>query len=436
MYAPGDSSGTYSGIQDCNIHVTDINIEGARLICIAQFGEIACDDATVLAIATDLAAGMAREEVTEWVEDIQGTTDVSATRWYQDADGDGYGDPNIFLDVDIQPINYIPDSTDCNDTNSFVHPGSPEACDSVDNNCNGVNDENCGYLNMTGYWNLHHTTTGTTEGCGPFTCVGNGVMQVLQQSTTMPASFTIIDYSGTQDCGTGPIPFNGSGNGTVDAQGNVSIDGLGFSSDCTGNIQAQGSSDGRTMNLSFTEANISCPDPCGVGSEDGSFSGTNNEIITNGSFEYGPAVSTITVLYAGSTDIIGWVVVQGSIDYIGTYWIPSDGLRSLDLNGNYPGSIAQTFSTTPGVTYQVTFDMAGNPVGGSTIKQMRVTAANDSADFSFDITGKSLSEMGWVNYTWEFTATDSVTTLQFLSLEPYNAYGPALDNVSVVKQPS
>lgn len=32
---------------------------------------------------------------------------------------------------------------DCNDTNPTVWPGAPEACDSVDNNCNGFADEDC-----------------------------------------------------------------------------------------------------------------------------------------------------------------------------------------------------------------------------------------------------------------------------------------------------
>jgi len=79
----------------------------------------------------------------------------------------------------------------------------------------------------------------------------------------------------------------------------------------------------------------------------------------------------------------------------------------------------------------VTFDLAGNPDGNPTIKEMRVSAGGSSADFSFDTTGKSRSNMGWVSNSWDFTATGTTTTLSFLNLVD-TPYGPALDNVSVI----
>ncbi len=65
---------------------------------------------------------------------------------------------------------------------------------------------------------------------------------------------------------------------------------------------------------------------------------------------------------------------------------------------------------------------------------MRVEAAGQSADFSFDTTGKTLQNMGWQNFSWEFIATSSQTKLEFYSLstESTNAnYGLVLDNISV-----
>ncbi|WP_375329225.1 choice-of-anchor C family protein [Microcystis sp. BLCC-F210] len=159
-------------------------------------------------------------------------------------------------------------------------------------------------------------------------------------------------------------------------------------------------------------------------------------LVQNGSFEtanVNPGASFIG-LGAGSTAITGWTVSQGSIDYIGALWQASNGSRSLDLSGENAGGIKQTFNTTVGKTYRVTFDLAGNPNTSPTIKQMRISAAGSSANFSFDITGKSTTNMGWLSKSWDFTANSTTTTLEFISLTNSFA-GPALDNVSVIAVP-
>jgi choice-of-anchor C domain-containing protein len=160
-------------------------------------------------------------------------------------------------------------------------------------------------------------------------------------------------------------------------------------------------------------------------------------IIQNGSFEYGTdsPVSGFRTLGAGSGDLSGWTVGYRSIDWIGSYWQPFDGARSLDLNGNARGRIAQTFSTTPGTAYRVTFALAGNPDGGDPVKDLIVTALGiGSRNYSFDTTGKSRSAMGWVMEEFNFTATGNLTTLIFASGER-GPYGPALDKVEAAPVP-
>ncbi|CCI31578.1 choice-of-anchor C family PEP-CTERM protein [Microcystis sp. T1-4] len=155
-------------------------------------------------------------------------------------------------------------------------------------------------------------------------------------------------------------------------------------------------------------------------------------LIQNGSFENGGDPGVFQTINAGSTVITGWTVSQGSIDYIGTLWQASNGSRSLDLAaGASPGGIKQTFNTTVGGTYRVTFDLAGNPNASPIIKDMRVSAGGSSADFSFDTTGKSNSNMGWLSKSWDFTANSTTTTLEFIDLTNSIA-GSALDNVSVI----
>jgi len=154
----------------------------------------------------------------------------------------------------------------------------------------------------------------------------------------------------------------------------------------------------------------------------------------NGSFETGPNPSGFTTLGAGNTSITGWTVGGVNIDYIGTYWQPADGGRSIDLNGGGAGSIFQTFDTIIGVNYQVVFALAGNPDGPPPIKTGTVSAALSSQNFSFDVTGDSRSNMGWVDTTFYFQAVAASTTLTFSSTIT-GFYGPALDNVRVSAVP-
>ena len=172
--------------------------------------------------------------------------------------------------------------------------------------------------------------------------------------------------------------------------------------------------------------------------------------IANGSFEIGPDPGTsFVILYPGDTSIQGWLVVgSNSIDYNGELqWMASDGNRSLDLSGSPgPGAIEQTFSTVVNETYKVLFDLAGNPDNdprwpSPAIKQMRATVSSASQtisnDFTFDATGRTFDDMGWVTQSFIFTAADSATTLRFASLTD-GAFGPTLDNVriSTVPEPS
>jgi hypothetical protein len=61
--------------------------------------------------------------------------------FYRDADGDGFGNPNVTTTGCTPPAGYVISNTDCNDSDAAVGPNATEVCDGKDNNCNGQTDE-------------------------------------------------------------------------------------------------------------------------------------------------------------------------------------------------------------------------------------------------------------------------------------------------------
>jgi choice-of-anchor C domain-containing protein len=158
--------------------------------------------------------------------------------------------------------------------------------------------------------------------------------------------------------------------------------------------------------------------------------------FTNGGFESStcdPAAGSYNTQSSGSTCIAGWTVGNNGLDYINGYWVASEGTHSLDMNGSGGvGSIQQSFDVNNGHTYQVSFDLSGNP-GDQGVKSMDVNVGGGTSSFTFDSAGTSTANMGWVTHSFTFdTGLSSSETLQFLSTTNNCCFGPALDNVVVV----
>ncbi len=86
------------------------------------------------------------EELCNTLDDnCNGSVDESVqTVFYEDADGDSYGNALITTLACAVPAGFSADSTDCNDhaeTGAFIYPNAAETCNETDDDCDGQLDE-------------------------------------------------------------------------------------------------------------------------------------------------------------------------------------------------------------------------------------------------------------------------------------------------------
>ena len=174
----------------------------------------------------------------------------------------------------------------------------------------------------------------------------------------------------------------------------------------------------------------------------------DSSVVTDGSLDanfggfiryFGPPTNTT------NTEITGWTIsgqngsIPNNVDLVHTFFYPSftgtPGSNSLDLEGaiGASGVISQSFATTPGDTYTLSFEFANNPQPGpasSGTANVLVTGTGTLLNQNVTHTGSLFTNMNYTLFSQNFVANSATTKLQFEALTS-SGFGIALDAVSV-----
>ncbi len=133
FFRDGDSDGFGTGVAKCLCTAT------------GQFKAVKsgdCNDAN-----TDVNPGVAETCATPYDDNCDGSANdqgaIGCTNFYTDIDQDGYGTSPFTCQCLPSGLLTASKPGDCNDANANVNPGSPEKCNNLDDNCNGLIDEGC-----------------------------------------------------------------------------------------------------------------------------------------------------------------------------------------------------------------------------------------------------------------------------------------------------
>jgi len=162
--------------------------------------------------------------------------------------------------------------------------------------------------------------------------------------------------------------------------------------------------------------------------------------IANGGFEEPITPTFLEVVAPNSTTITGWTVAAGTVDVVNAAGNGFDigpaaaGAQYLDLNGTNAGTISQSFSTTPGGTYELSFAYANN-YDPPTSLTAQVTLSDSSGTLlstSVSHSDSTAGNLNWTGFNQLFTARGLSTTLTFASQNTGNG-GIFLDAISVIQ---
>ncbi|HJT79727.1 MAG TPA: DUF642 domain-containing protein [Chthoniobacterales bacterium] len=178
--------------------------------------------------------------------------------------------------------------------------------------------------------------------------------------------------------------------------------------------------------------------------------GLYDVIVSNGSGTANSSPATLTVITPGvfsngsfESDYAAWTVTGNQQVVSGSPFSATDGTKTVAFNvGNQPpnGTLSQSFTTTVGHTYTLTFDAGAFSLVNLSEMRMQVKLqgqgqANPALNRTISVNAPA-NGTRYVPQSFIFVADSGTTTLTFTDISPSTANADLmLDNVKVTEQP-
>ena len=310
------------------------------------------------------------------IDDADTSVDpTTGTTWYTDADSDGFGDATTGAWACDATTGQVDDGTDCDDSDSAVHPSATEVCNEVDDDCDTLIDDDDSSLDTS------TATTWYADSDGD----GEGDPTVTALTCEMPSGYTDndddcddadasdLDGDGIQDCADDDRDGDGLSNdydadpdddsitrgptGGLGTDGPWTVSGTEYQTEWT-TLSAAASSGATSISVD-DDSHFVSGDEVLVLSQQGTDAGTHQLVfvtaVSSGTLTIEPALDDS---YSGSS-----VVLVQRVPHYTTVTVPSGSTIMADDWGGAGGGVV-IFRATDAVSIAGTISSSGSGFEG------------------------------------------------------------------------
>lgn len=306
--------------------------------------------------------------------------------FYVDADGDGFGSGQTAQFCSLTPpTGYANNNTDCNDSQSLIFPGATEQCgNGIDDDCDGQIDENCCFMTLS--------TNKTDASCSD---TANGSAGVIVSNANMP-----ITYLWSNNATTSSISGLSPGTYTVEVR-----DAFNCSQTASVTINSQGIAP--AMPTAISGPVSVCRSTSGNFFFVPSVPGATSYVWTLPSGASGSSNSTFISVNINSTYVTGNICVR-AVNACGQSAVFCRQLTAITTIPSAPGNISgnitgvcsnsvQTYSVAPitgATSYTWTVPANASIISGSGTNSINVQFGNWGASGNISVRGANCRGQG------------------------------------------